>query len=176
MGGTIGVESQEGRGSSFWFTAVLGLAPPSADAGQKASPRRNDGFDAHGGIVPNCKTARILVAEDNPVNREVAVALLRKLGYSSSAVTNGAEAVEAVKSGDYNLVLMDCEMPVMDGFDATRRIRGSIHTSIPIVALTANAMPVDRDRCLREGMTDYLAKPVDLRKLADVLDKWLPAN
>ncbi len=176
MGGTIGVESQEGRGSSFWFTAVLGLAPPSPDAGQKLSPRPDEGFAARYRIAPNSKTARILVAEDNPVNREVAIALLRKLGYNSTAVTNGAEATEAVKNGDYDLVLMDCEMPVMDGFDATRRIRASIDSGIPIIALTANAMPVDRDRCLREGMTDYLAKPVDLRKLADVLDKWLPAN
>jgi CheY-like chemotaxis protein len=91
-------------------------------------------------------------------------------------VSNGAEAIEALKSGHYDLVLMDCEMPVMDGFDATRRIRESMHTRIPIIALTANAMPLDRDRCVREGMTDYLAKPVDLKQLADLLDKWLPAS
>jgi PAS domain S-box-containing protein len=172
MGGTIGVDSQEGRGSTFWFTAALGLA--AAPAGEEPSPEEDEGGGGRRRTAPHARTARILVAEDNPVNREVAIAFLRKLGYKSSAVGNGAEAVEAVKDGDYDMVLMDCEMPVMDGFDATRRIRESIYPSIPIIALTASAMPVDRDRCLREGMTDYLAKPVDLQKLADVLDKWLP--
>jgi PAS domain S-box-containing protein len=174
MGGTIGVDSREGHGSSFWFTAVLQLA--LASAGEKPGQAADAGFGAHRGTSPRERTARILVAEDNAVNREVALAFLGKLGYRSSAVSNGADAFEAVKSGDYDLVLMDCEMPVMDGFDATRRIRESIQTGIPIIALTANAMQADRDRCLREGMTDYLSKPVDLEKLANVLDKWLPAN
>jgi PAS domain S-box-containing protein len=174
MGGTIGVDSQEGHGSSFWFTVVLGLA--AARAGEEPRHGEHDAVGARRGTTRSGRTARILVAEDNPVNREVALAFLQKLGYASSAVANGAEAIEAVKGGDYDLVLMDCEMPVMDGFDATRRIRESIHTAIPIIALTANAMQDDRDRCLREGMTDYLAKPVDLEKLGDLLDKWLPAN
>ena len=78
--------------------------------------------------------------------------------------------------GRYDLVLMDCEMPVMDGFEATRRIRASLHPDIPIVAVTADAMPADRDRCLSEGMNDYLAKPVELRLLDGVLAKWLPAS
>ena len=172
MGGTIGVDSHEGHGSSFWFTAVLELAPALAveERGQAADA----GFGARRRTTPQERTARILVAEDNPVNREVALAFLGKLGYKCSAVRNGVEAIEAVKGGDFDLVLMDCEMPVMDGFDATRRIRESIHAGIPIIALTANAMQADRDRCLREGMTDYLAKPVDLEKLEEVLDKWLP--
>jgi len=174
MGGTIGVDSQEGRGSSFWFTAVLEL--PAASARDKPGPPADAGFGARRGTMPQERTARILVAEDNAVNREVALAFLRKLGFKFSAVGNGVEAIEAVKGGDFDLVLMDCEMPVMDGFDATRRIRESIHTGIPIIALTANAMQADRDRCLREGMTDYLAKPLDLKKLADMLDRWLPAE
>ena len=116
------------------------------------------------------------MAEDNATNREVALAQLQKLGYEATAVHNGAEAVEAVEHGSYDLVLMDCEMPVMDGFEATRRIRASLHPGIPIVAVTADAMPADRERCLSEGMNDYLAKPVELGGLADVLAKWLPAS
>ncbi|MGA2212924.1 MAG: PAS domain S-box protein [Bryobacteraceae bacterium] len=173
MGGAIGVESEVGVGSSFWFTVALELPPRSA--GEPARPLPDAAFAAPRRTVPRSRGARILVAEDNPVNREVAIALLGKLGYQSDAVSNGAEAIQALKGGQYDLVLMDCEMPVMDGFDATHRIRESIHTCIPIIALTANAMPADRDRCVREGMTDYLAKPVDLKRLADVLDKWLPA-
>ncbi len=88
---------------------------------------------------------------------------------------NGAEAVEALEREDYDLVLMDCEMPVMDGFEALRRIRGSARASVPIIAVTANAMPADRDKCLREGMNDYLAKPVELARLLDMLSRWLPA-
>ena len=120
--------------------------------------------------------ARILVAEDNPTNRLVALAQLQKLGYKADAVVNGAEAVEAVKDGDYDLVLMDAQMPVMDGLDATRNIRRSSKGAIPIIAMTAGAMPADRDRCLAHGMSDYLAKPVDLGLLEEVLERWLPAS
>jgi CheY-like chemotaxis protein len=115
------------------------------------------------------------VADDNAINRTVALAQLRKLGHRATSVTNGVEAVEAVEHGDYDLVLMDCAMPVLDGFEATRRIRDSTHPGIPIIAVTASAMAGDRDRCLSEGMSDYLAKPVDLGQLADVLARWLPA-
>jgi PAS domain S-box-containing protein len=176
MGGSAGVDSKEGQGSSFWFTITLELEPAPANAGQKPSQSGDAGIGARWVTAPKARAPRILLAEDNPVNREVALALLRKLGYKPNAVTNGAEAVEAVRNEEYDLVLMDCEMPVMDGFDATRRIRGSIHPGMPIIALTANAMQVDRDRCLREGMNDYLSKPVDLRQLAEALDKWLPAD
>jgi two-component system, sensor histidine kinase and response regulator len=115
------------------------------------------------------------VAEDNATNREAAVAQLRKLGYKADAVNNGAEAFEAVQRGGYDLVLMDCQMPVMDGYEATRRIRAA-RPSIPIIAVTADAMSGDWDRCLREGMNDYLSKPVDLDRLAEALAKWLPES
>ncbi|MBZ5620075.1 MAG: PAS domain S-box protein [Acidobacteriia bacterium] len=174
MGGTIGVDSREGRGSTFWFTVVFDLAHPNQ---QPTATERGDGrFGAAGGTTRVEIDARILVAEDNATNRDVALAQLRKLGYEASAVTNGAEAVEAVQHGRYDLVLMDCEMPEMDGFEATRRIRGSVHPGIPIIALTADAMSGDRDRCLSEGMNDYLAKPVEMGLLRDVLAKWLPVS
>jgi CheY-like chemotaxis protein/HPt (histidine-containing phosphotransfer) domain-containing protein len=115
------------------------------------------------------------VVEDNATNREVALAQVRKLGYEAGAATDGVEAVKAVQQGAYELVLMDCEMPVMDGFEATCRIR-SFNPGIPVVAVTADAMPSDRERCLSQGMNDYLAKPVDLARLADVLARWLPAE
>jgi CheY-like chemotaxis protein len=116
--------------------------------------------------------ARILIAEDNPTNRFVALAQLGKLGYKADAVANGAEALEALQQGGYDLVLMDCEMPVMDGYEATRRIRQSGNLQVSIIALTANAMSGDRDRCLRAGMNDFLSKPVEIEQLADVLAKW----
>ena len=114
------------------------------------------------------------MAEDNATNRQVALAQLRKLGYEAVAVNNGAEAVENVQGGGYDLVLMDCQMPVMDGLEATRQIR--LSTGIPVVAMTAHAMPGDRDRCLSEGMDDYLAKPVELEQLVEILAKWVPGR
>ncbi len=175
MGGTIGVESREGQGSTFWFTAVFDLAPAR---GPTAS---TEGVDersvAPGGTAGNNSPAvRILVAEDNAINREVALAQLHKLGYQADAVPNGAAAVQALERGGYHLVLMDCEMPVMDGYQATRMIRGSKRPDIPIIAVTADAMSGDRDRCLSEGMNDYLSKPVELELLAQVLAKWLPRD
>jgi PAS domain S-box-containing protein len=180
MGGTIGVDSREGQGSTFWFTAVF---EPVSRCRQQPAVERDGPVAGPRGRPDVAPGARILVAEDNATNREVAVAQLRKLGYRADAVTNGAEAAEAVRLGGYRLVLMDCAMPVMDGFEATRRIRQTIppglagnpgFSGIPIVAMTADAMPADRDRCLREGMDDYLAKPVELDRLAEVLAKWLP--
>ena len=170
MGGKIGVEAREGRGSKFRFTAVLDMPAPSQQNGRE----RQEGVAAraHAPDVP-AGHWRVLVAEDNVTNREVALAQLRKLGYRGEAVVNGAEAVDAVARGGYDLVLMDCSMPVMDGFEATRLIRASGHSGIPIVAMTADAMPADRERCLRDGMNDYIAKPVDMNQLRAVLARWL---
>ena len=169
MGGTIGVQSREGQGSTFWFTLVLAVAPVEQPLATKPKDERTV---AQQGTAGKGSPSRILIAEDNVTNREVALAQLRKLGYQATAVNNGAEAVEAVQKGGYDLVLMDCQMPIMDGFEATGRIRKSIDPNIPIIALTAGAMQEDRDRCLSE-MDDYLAKPVDLAQLADKLGRWL---
>jgi PAS domain S-box-containing protein len=119
---------------------------------------------------------RLLVAEDNAVNQMVLVAMLRRLGFAADLVVNGAEAIRAVQMADYDLVLMDCEMPEIDGYEATRRIRnpgtGAVNSKVPIVAVTANAMPGDRDRCLRNGMDDYLSKPIEPEALSRVLSRW----
>jgi PAS domain S-box-containing protein len=142
--------------------------PAAPTAALNAAPR-----DA----VPENRRAKILVAEDNPTNQEVAMAILGKLGYSACAVANGAEAVAALQVADYDLVLMDCEMPEMDGYEATRKIRErGRHRRIPIVALTADAMLGDREKCMQAGMNDYVAKPVQPEALARVLDNWLRAS
>jgi CheY-like chemotaxis protein len=100
------------------------------------------------------------------------MAQLAKLGYKADTVANGAEALQALQQGRYDLVLMDCEMPVMDGYEATRRIRQSGNSQVAIIALTAHVMPGERDRCIRAGMNDFLSKPVDLPQLAEMLAKW----
>jgi signal transduction histidine kinase/AmiR/NasT family two-component response regulator/HPt (histidine-containing phosphotransfer) domain-containing protein len=121
--------------------------------------------------------AQILLADDNAINQKVAQALLNKLGYKADIVANGQEAVRALELINYDLVLMDCLMPEMDGFEATALIRNSgskvLNHAVPIIAMTANAMIGDREQCLEAGMDDYLAKPVKKDELAEVLEKWL---
>jgi CheY-like chemotaxis protein len=121
---------------------------------------------------------RILVAEDNIANQKIVVGQLDKLGYRADVVANGLEAVDAVARIRYALVLMDCQMPEMDGWEATAMIRkeegarGSHR--LPIIAITANAMPGDREKCRKAGMDDYLAKPVTLEEIRAVLARWIP--
>jgi signal transduction histidine kinase/CheY-like chemotaxis protein/HPt (histidine-containing phosphotransfer) domain-containing protein len=123
---------------------------------------------------------RILIAEDNITNQKVALGILKKLGIPADAVTNGLEALKALESIHYDLILMDCQMPEMDGYETTKQIRNpesSVRNqNIPIIAMTANAMQGDRQKCLAAGMDDYIAKPVDPLKLAGMLDKWLSAG
>jgi CheY-like chemotaxis protein len=121
------------------------------------------------------RPARILLVEDNPVNQLVAKGMLSKLGCEVTISRHGGEALEALEHGRFDLVLMDCNMPVMDGYEASRQIRSSGRwPNLPIVALTANAMPEERERCRAAGMNDYLAKPFRRTELLNVLDQWIP--
>jgi len=123
----------------------------------------------------NC---RILVAEDNVANQQVALGILRNVGYRAEAVANGVEAIKALKDLPFDLVLMDVQMPEMDGYEATRVIRSTqspvLNRAVPIIAVTAHAMQGDRERCLAAGMNDYLAKPIGAKALAAMVAKWLP--
>ncbi|HMK65647.1 MAG TPA: response regulator, partial [Thermodesulfobacteriota bacterium] len=122
--------------------------------------------------------ARILLAEDNIINQKVALGILKKMGLSAEAVANGLEAVKALETIPYDLVLMDVQMPEMDGLEATRQIRNArtnvMNHAIPIIAMTAHAMKGDRERCIESGMNDYVSKPIVRQALADALEKWLP--
>jgi PAS domain S-box-containing protein len=171
MGGTVGVDAGEGNGSVFWFTAVF--RHPIAKQELAVNHRLDSPQGLLNGPKPRRHASRILVAEDNTINREVILAQLGMLGHTATAVTNGAEALDAVERGGIDLVLMDCEMPVMDGFEATRRIRSSAHHDTFVIAVTADAMTDDRKRCLSAGMNDYIAKPLELSLLQGVLAKWL---
>ena len=120
-------------------------------------------------------TIRILLAEDNKVNQQVAIHLIKRLGFQVEAVDNGRDAVTAVQEKNFDLVLMDCQMPQLDGFGATREIRRMAppECDVTIIALTAGAMEGDREQCLVAGMDDYITKPIDHRVLNDTLKRWL---
>ena len=124
-------------------------------------------------------SVRILVAEDNPVNQEVALTILRKHGFRAEAVANGREALDALGKTPYDMVLMDLQMPGMDGLEATRGIRDRssrvLNRGIPIIAMTANAMKADEDRCREAGMDDFLAKPVQPLELLARIERWIAA-
>jgi PAS domain S-box-containing protein len=162
MDGTIGVESKVGAGSVFWFTATF--APAAASVLSIDSVVQNSSARS----VP--KSLKVLVAEDNAVNQKVVVLQLRRLGLAADVVSNGAQAVEAVQHASYDLVLMDCQMPEMDGYEASRVIRQRTPASpLKIIAMTANAMQGDREKCLAAGMNDYLTKPIRIQDLETML-------
>ncbi len=176
MGGEIEVSSEMGVGSTFQFTIELEVVTKRDHAiSFELCDKKKKNPYANLKSAERFKVGRILVAEDNATNRKLARRMLERLGFQVDVVGDGKEAVEAVKGGSYAAVLMDCQMPTMDGYDATRMIRQLVGPGydLPIIALTANAMKGDRMRCLLAGMDDYLTKPVDPRKLADKLDKWL---
>ena len=179
MGGEIGVASEAGHGACFWFTARLpARTVGAADAAAQASGPAGRELSNDPPTRPAGRRTRILVAEDNPVNQLVSRSLLEWLGCDADLVANGREALTAVQTQNYDLVLMDVHMPEMDGFEATRRIRAwerivGRRSALPIVALTANALSGDRDACLAAGMSDYLSKPITRAILLDALARQL---
>jgi two-component system, sensor histidine kinase len=177
MGGTIEVQSAPGQGSAFIVTLKLPLVRAIT-----AWPELSDfsvlAESAHAsGPLTAALTGQVLLVEDNLVNQRVAIAMLKKLGLDCKLAVNGFEALECVKKFHFDLVLMDCQMPEMDGFEATgniRRLPGQRGEKLPIVAMTANTLEDDRQRCLNAGMDAFLAKPYTLAALHATLLRWLP--
>jgi CheY-like chemotaxis protein len=165
MGGQISVQSEPGKGSIFEFTALMTRA--RAASGLEANAARGEAVAA-----PQASALAVLLAEDNPVNQKLAQTMLGRLGHTVSVANDGAQALEMVMAQRFDVVLMDMQMPVMDGLEATRRIRAweadsgrDRRVRTPIIAMTANALERDRDACLEAGMDDHIAKPITRQAL-----------
>ena len=172
MGGTIGASSELGRGSTFWVELSL---PEVATTQTVPVMGRGERVVRLSERRSNPDAALVLVVEDSPVNRLVAMHVLERLGFRAHVVNDGREALQALSTQRYDAVLMDCQMPDIDGYEATRELRrredGGQHT--PVIAMTAHAMTGDRERCLDAGMDDYIAKPVRSQTLGEVLGRWI---
>jgi len=166
MHGDIGVESSPGKGSTFWFTVQLAKRRPSAPVTVEEASAEKD-LPVHG--------LRILIADDNVVNQRVAAHEVRQLGYSADTVADGSEVLEALSRIPYAVILMDCHMPQLDGYETTRRIRAAGGHQPYIIAITANAMQGDKEVCLAAGMDNYVSKPVRTAELKAALRKAHPA-
>jgi CheY-like chemotaxis protein/anti-sigma regulatory factor (Ser/Thr protein kinase) len=164
MHGQFGVESAAGEGSTFWFRITL---PVGEEQAAKQPQHKEQEVKAH-------LHGRVLLVEDNPINQMVAQKMLEKIGLESTLAGDGRQALAMLEQGDFDAVLMDCQMPVMDGFEATRRIRAqSALLSLPVIAMTANVMEGDREKCIEAGMNDYIGKPVVEADLKKTLARWL---
>jgi PAS domain S-box-containing protein len=172
MGGSAGVTSVEGKGSVFWFTATLKKIDQASDDTIPCQVEKAEIM-----ILRDHIGKRILLAEDEPVNREIAQIMLQDVGLSVDFAENGQEAVTKACAGCYDLILMDMQMPVLDGLEATRRIRlHDFNRNVPILAVTANAFAEDKTRCAKAGMSDFISKPVIPEQLYATLLKWLDRN
>ncbi|MCF7483743.1 PAS domain S-box protein [Vibrio sp. J1-1] len=165
MGGEINVESEFGKGSTFYFTSRFGIAD------EKASIRTVPKLDTRS--LKKISGAKVLLVEDNDINQQVAVNLLKKCKLNVGTADNGAEALEKMQTNKFDVILMDIQMPVMDGFTATRQIR-QIDKTVPIIAMTAHAMEEDKKRSELVGMNDYVTKPINPEELYQALVKWTP--
>ena len=176
MGGEIGLESEVGKGTVVAFTVPF--EEPAGRASGAGSGTGAEGSREKASLGGGRLSGRVLLVEDNPTNQLVASRLMEKFGFSVEVASNGARALEALAAGEFDLVLMDVQMPEMDGIEATRRIRegaaGTRNVHIPIIALTAHAMAGDREKCLEAGMDDYLPKPVEAKTLREALERWIP--
>jgi CheY-like chemotaxis protein len=174
---------------SALYDCLANLVTEGTDTPEKSGPHL---ITRHTIAEDRKQKIRILLAEDNIVNQKVALRLLEKLGYQADVANNGKEVLENVKKGLYNFILMDVQMPEMDGFETTKAIRKieygiqfqlkshinlshspQAHFRIPIIAMTAHTMKGDREKCLKEGMDDYVSKPIQLQELADALDRQI---
>ncbi|MCI5209214.1 MAG: response regulator, partial [Candidatus Electrothrix sp. ATG2] len=168
MGGKLSVKSEQGRGSSFSFSLSFSLN------GLEREDKTPSGSSETAAAMATIRYARILLVEDNMINQQVAQEILAKAHHNVETVNNGQEAVEAVNAKDFDAVLMDIQMPVMDGYEATRVIRQELgKTELPILAMTAHAVSEERDKCFRIGMNDHIAKPINRYNLFVALSKWI---
>ena len=183
MGGKISVTSEKGRGSNFTFNLIVKVQENAAEFKiiqeeqlLLASPEKLIASDDS--ILSMRAKYNILLAEDNIINQKVTLKLLQVAGYKAVAANNGGEAVKAMKEGNYDLVLMDIQMPVVDGFSATGQIRNfnNDKKDVPIIALTAHALIGDREKCLKAGMSDYISKPIIAKELISMIDRLLEVN
>ena len=191
MGGQVGVDSRLGEGSTFWFSARFGLASASAlkpgALGLPGQPVGQVGRGDHGPLAVlappgvgatglgghGARQARVLVVDDNEVNLLIAAEMLSHVGVEVHTAEDGAQALQQLQAEPFDLVFMDMQMPVMDGLEATRRIRARTdRPRVPIVAMTANVLPADRERCLLAGMDDVITKPIDADRLEAAVQRW----
>jgi CheY-like chemotaxis protein len=176
MGGSIQLTSALGQGSTFWFTLRLATQPLRPTPADGAMPQSEASGSTGAPLAASQPSiTRVLLAEDNKINQLVGMKQLKKLGYEVDIVGNGLEAVESWQRVDYEVILMDCQMPEMDGYTATKKIRelelSQQRTPTHIIAMTANAMQGDRELCLAAGMNDYISKPVDTHELKSALER-----